>query len=107
MQLANAIFLFISVTFSFSLAQNTTTYYEHLLVNDLLNGYDKNVKPDGQVIVEMQVYLMQIINVAEKDQAITLNTWITEIWYDERLAWDPASYGNITYINLPSDLFWM
>lgn len=86
--------------------QVNITSQRKLLADKLLTGYDKNVKPEGQVNISIQVFLMQIVNVFEKDQIISLNTWITQSWYDQRLTWDPIAYAGLDFTAISSDKFW-
>ncbi len=32
--------------------------------------------------------------------------WIEQFWIDATLMWDPAEFGNITTIRMPSKLIW-
>ena len=44
--------------------------------------------------------------VSEVNQKIDIKLWYLHEWQDDRLAWDPAEYGNIKYLHIPSDNLW-
>ena len=85
---------------------NDTDFHVTLL-EKLFNKYNKQVKPKEQVNVSIELSLVQIVAVSEKDQTITLSTWIAQSWVDPRLSWIPSAYDNITYLAVPSDKIWM
>lgn len=89
-----------------SIAQNS--YYATIasLNKKLLNGYDKIIKPDGQLNVTVDIIVTQIVNVYEKDQIIVLNLWITQSWVDSRLTWDPQDFNDTQQTAIPSDKLW-
>src|SRR4051812_13209093 len=67
---------------------------ESLLIKSLLKDYDPlslpvhNPKTD-LVNCSMGIYLLQIIQVSEKYQAITVSLWIHFTWDDINVRWDP------------------
>ena len=87
-------------------ATNSTNHHEALIKN-LFSNYNKQVKPLGQTNLSIEVSLVQIVSVLEKDQIIILSTWIAQGWNDNRLRWKPSDYGDIAYLPLPSDKIWM
>ncbi|KAL3832327.1 hypothetical protein ACJMK2_023980, partial [Sinanodonta woodiana] len=42
----------------------------------------------------------------EKNQILTTNTWLNQIWIDYSLQWSPEKYGGIKVIRLPHDSVW-
>ena len=106
--LLNLIFLsYLKLSIQKNLLNNTLFKSEELLFKNLLNEYNKSIKPPGQSSVLLTFELYQIISLIEKDQIITLNTWISQAWIDERLSWNPGDYQNISLIYVPSDRIWM
>ncbi|BFY98226.1 hypothetical protein BsWGS_01266 [Bradybaena similaris] len=91
------------------------TYYgtedEYRLVRDLMKSYNKQVRPslgNNQALnVSYGVALAQIIDLDEKNQIITTNCWINQMWVDPKLRWEPMKYGNISTVNLPFDTVWL
>ncbi|CAG5134979.1 unnamed protein product, partial [Candidula unifasciata] len=43
----------------------------------------------------------------EKNQIITTNCWINQMWIDPKLRWEPMKYGNISTVNMPYDSVWL
>ncbi|XP_052681532.1 neuronal acetylcholine receptor subunit alpha-10-like isoform X2 [Crassostrea angulata] len=85
---------------------------EQRLVKDLLNGYDKRVRPvmpsntSLPLNVTFGLALSQIIDVDEKNQILTTNCWLNQMWTDYGLRWDPKEYGDIKVVRLPYDQIW-
>lgn len=44
--------------------------------------------------------------VSEVNQKVDIKLWYLHEWQDDRLSWDPAEYGNIKYLHIPSDNLW-
>ncbi|NP_001267746.1 ligand-gated ion channel 4-like precursor [Aplysia californica] len=83
---------------------------EYRLVRDLMKGYDKRIRPSlnhtDSLNVTFGLALVQIIDVDEKNQILTTNCWLNQIWTDYNLRWDPAKYGGIKVLRLPYDEVW-
>ena len=82
------------------------------LLDDLLVGYDKRVKPvpaDAGSILEAvcSFALIQIIDMDERNQILDTIFWNDAVWVDKRLMWDPSNYDGMTSINLNSDDIWL
>ncbi|XP_060935640.1 neuronal acetylcholine receptor subunit beta-2-like [Limanda limanda] len=86
---------------------------EERLVSHLLapERYNKLIRPavnnSQQVAIYIQVSLAQLINVNEREQIMTTNCWLTQVWNDYRLMWDPEEYEGIKKIRLPSQNIWL
>ncbi|XP_076015628.1 neuronal acetylcholine receptor subunit beta-2 [Genypterus blacodes] len=86
---------------------------EERLVSHLLSPdhYNKLIRPavnnSQQVTIYIQVSLAQLINVNEREQIMTTNCWLSQVWNDYRLMWDPAEYEGIKKIRLPTQLIWL
>lgn len=86
---------------------------EERLVSHLLSPerYNKLIRPavnnSQQVTIYIQVSLAQLINVNEREQIMTTNCWLSQVWNDYRLSWDPAEYEGIKKIRLPSQHIWL
>ncbi|TMS36431.1 hypothetical protein L596_003596 [Steinernema carpocapsae] len=78
---------------------------EFQLFRDLRHNYDPFVRPVANyseaLKVTVKLYLQQILDVDEKNQVITLLTWIEYTWDDYKLVWNPQEYGEITDIRIP------
>ncbi|RUS74599.1 hypothetical protein EGW08_017641 [Elysia chlorotica] len=83
---------------------------EYRLVRDLMKGYDMRIRPSinytDALNVTFGLALAQIIDVDEKNQVLTTNCWLNQIWTDYNLRWDPAKYGGIKKLRLPHDEIW-
>ncbi|ESN92655.1 hypothetical protein HELRODRAFT_69301 [Helobdella robusta] len=82
------------------------------LYEDLLKkGYNKLIRPvsnsSDTLIVRIGLRLTQIIDVDEKNQIMTTNVWLEQKWSDTKLSWNPASYGNVERLYVPSDEIWL
>uniref|UniRef100_A0A8K9WPR6 Cholinergic receptor, nicotinic, beta 5b n=1 Tax=Oncorhynchus mykiss TaxID=8022 RepID=A0A8K9WPR6_ONCMY len=84
---------------------------EERLVTHLLSPerYNKLIRPavnkSQQVTIHIQVSLAQLINVVK--QIMTTNCWLTQVWNDYRLVWDPEEYEGIKKVRLPSQHIWL
>ncbi|BFZ01344.1 hypothetical protein BsWGS_04383 [Bradybaena similaris] len=84
---------------------------EYRLVRDLMKSYNKQVRPslynNEPLNVTYSVALAQIIDLDEKNQIITTNCWINQVWTDPKLKWEPMKYGNISTVNVPFASVWL
>ena len=81
---------------------------EQNLINSLLSGYNKNIRPDDQVAVDMTASILQIISIDDKQQIMTSSSFITQTWTDERLSWVPSAANNfIEVVMLPVKSVWI
>ena len=64
---------------------------EEKLIKNLFNGYNKQVRPikeaSDYLIVTLDLVLLQLINVYEKEQIMKTIVWINLKWTDYRLNW--------------------
>ncbi len=60
---------------------------EEKLIDTLLKGYNKKLRPSGTVQIKFALNLNQIIKLVEKDQIFMLNVFIDHEWIDNRLKW--------------------
>ena len=67
------------------------------LREELLAGYDQFVAPVGATL-KVQMSLQQIVSLDTKEQTVTFNAWWRHYWTDERLAWDPALWGGVSFL---------
>ena len=80
---------------------------EQTLITTLLNGYNKNIRPDDQVSVDITASLQQIVAIDEKQAIMTSSSFISQTWYDDRLSWTPSSNNNIEVVMLPVKSLWI
>ena len=80
---------------------------EQTLITSLLNGYNKNIRPDDTVLVDITASIQQIVSIDDKQQIMTSSSFITQMWTDERLTWVPSSANNIEVVMLPVKSLWI
>ncbi|GFO18687.1 neuronal acetylcholine receptor subunit alpha-7 [Plakobranchus ocellatus] len=51
--------------------------------------------------------LLQIMDLDERNQVLTLNVWDRYIWKDMHVKWDPKEHGGVDTIRIPSDKIWI
>ncbi|VEL13857.1 unnamed protein product [Protopolystoma xenopodis] len=64
------------------------------------------ISRDHSVLLFMNLSLIQIVDVDEKNQFITLSGWVNQEWSDPSFIWDPKQYGNVTELYIPSRDIW-
>ncbi|KAL4712714.1 hypothetical protein ACJJTC_008011, partial [Scirpophaga incertulas] len=83
---------------------------EYRLVRHLMQKYDASVRPvensSHPLLVTFGVSLHHIIDVEEKDQLLTTNCWITQVWTDYHLRWNTSDFDGIDVIRIPYERVW-
>ena len=102
------------------------------LYDDLLSNYNRLIRPvvnhTQKVTVKLGVRLSQLVDLVRvqfctvfigfhtfffnclqnlKDQILTTNVWLEHEWHDYKFSWDPAEYGGVTEIYVPSEHIWL
>lgn len=84
---------------------------EDLLLRNLFQNYQRWVRPiqhaNDTVTVRFGLKISQLVDVDEKNQLMTTNVWLWQEWTDYKLRWNPADYGGITFIRVPSETIWL
>ncbi|KAM4709404.1 neuronal acetylcholine receptor subunit alpha-7-like [Discoglossus pictus] len=85
--------------------------YQRKLYRDLLRNYNRLERPvvnDSQpLLVELQLSLLQIIDVDEKNQVLITNAWLQIYWNDFYLTWDQSEFPGVHTLRFPSDQIWV
>ncbi|XP_063281398.1 neuronal acetylcholine receptor subunit alpha-7-like [Pelobates fuscus] len=85
--------------------------YQRRLYRDLLRNYNRLERPvvnDSQpLLVELQLSLLQIIDVDEKNQVLITNAWLQIYWNDFYLTWDQSEFPGVQTLRFPSDQIWV
>ncbi|XP_071845473.1 neuronal acetylcholine receptor subunit alpha-7-like isoform X2 [Apostichopus japonicus] len=97
-----------------SIIDDLPGHNERRLLTNLLDNYPHRsmVLPsdsyDGEnpLQVSIGMTLVQILNVDEKNQVITLNVWLSLAWLDKSLVWEPDEYGGLSEIHLNPKKVW-
>ncbi|XP_071520246.1 neuronal acetylcholine receptor subunit alpha-10-like [Panulirus ornatus] len=83
---------------------------EYRLTRYLMANYDASVRParnsSEALSVVFGVSLHSIIDVDEKNQILTTNCWLTQIWTDAHLTWNATDFGGIQVIRVPFQRVW-
>ena len=56
--------------------------------------------------VKFSAYLQQIIELNERDQALSIAMFYSLTWKDDFMTWNPASYGDLREIVVSADSVW-
>ncbi|XP_073398265.1 neuronal acetylcholine receptor subunit alpha-7-like [Dendrobates tinctorius] len=108
--LANGFYLWIFWSLTF-LRGSHQGEYQRKLYRELLKNYNRLERPvvnDSQpLLVELQLSLLQIIDVDEKNQVLITNAWLQIYWNDFYLTWDQAEHPGVQTLRFPSDQIWV
>lgn len=81
------------------------------LYDILLSNYDRLIRPvansSDKLTVKMGIKLSQVIGVDMKRQILTTNVWVLQEWRDYKLSWNPAEYGGVKHLHVPSQDIWL
>ncbi|KAK1125090.1 hypothetical protein K0M31_006429 [Melipona bicolor] len=84
--------------------------HEYRLTKYLLDGYDAGVRPaknsSQPLAVVFGLSLHHIIDVDEKNQILTTNCWVTQVWTDHHLKWNTSEFAGIRVIRVPYNRVW-
>ena len=58
------------------------------------------------IVVVFGLSIHHIIDVDEKNQILTVNCWLSQVWNDTHLTWNASDFGGIDNIALPYDRVW-
>eukprot|EP00794_Sanderia_malayensis_P016062 gene16062-17685_t len=90
-----------------------TTYMseEHRIMDDVFRPVKcRDTRPKlhaNQVMnISLNVRLVQILDVDAVGQAIKLNVWTTQEWFNPLFAWEAMTYGNVSLVNIEPSLVW-
>ncbi|XP_041464634.1 neuronal acetylcholine receptor subunit beta-4-like isoform X2 [Lytechinus variegatus] len=88
----------------------TSSEAEERLFTKLFYKYNRLIRPvvnNSDVLpVNFQLTMSQLIDVDEKNQIMTTNVWLKQLWEDYKLQWDPMEYDNISILRVPSKMIW-
>lgn len=81
---------------------------KHLLARYKARGkYGRPVATFNETItVKFNMQLIQIMDLDEKNQVLTLNVWDRYNWHDIYMMWDPKDWGGVDEIRIPSKKLW-
>ncbi|XP_071794493.1 neuronal acetylcholine receptor subunit alpha-7-like [Asterias amurensis] len=83
---------------------------EFKLVTHLMKNYYPLVRPVKNhrdvVNVLMDMTLVEIVDMDEENQIMTISVWLYQQWRDENLQWNPREFYNISEVTVPSNEIW-
>lgn len=87
---------------------------EYRLLQDLFyrrdGGYNPLIRPvknlSDIITVGIEMALIQLINLDEKNQIMKSNVWLRLRWCDRQLTWQPKEYGDIAWLRIQPDRVW-
>ncbi|XP_054748070.1 neuronal acetylcholine receptor subunit alpha-2-like [Lytechinus pictus] len=80
---------------------------EHLFPPDYNQWALPNKNASDVLFIWFGLAISQIVDVDEKKQVLTSKVWMKQMWHDYHFTWDPADFGNITNIKVPSPQIWI
>ncbi|CAJ0949166.1 unnamed protein product, partial [Mesorhabditis belari] len=85
---------------------------EERLLEHLFQGYNHLIRPvpsefSPPIYVDFGVAMILLISVDEKNQILQTNVWLTMKWNDFQLRWNPADFGNLSELHVPSEKVWL
>ncbi|CAH1245653.1 FZD1 [Branchiostoma lanceolatum] len=80
------------------------------LRHDLMRSYDKAVIPlvnaDEPVQVQLALSAQKILEMDTERDILHIHTWLTMMWTDVQLRWDPEEYSEVTDLRIPVTELW-
>ena len=77
------------------------------IMTEIINQYDKSIRPADRVNLVLKISLRQIISVDEKNQIMTSSLYLTTKWTDPRLDWDASNFNGVDNILIPAKTLWL
>lgn len=67
-----------------------------------------NIKLFASLFLWTFIFFLSLIHRQNlKDQILTTNIWLEHEWQDHKFKWDPAEYGGVTELYVPSEHIWL
>ncbi|XP_070551991.1 neuronal acetylcholine receptor subunit alpha-10-like [Ptychodera flava] len=80
------------------------------LVGNLLQNYPQYMRPVKKIEtvtnVTHRLLPIQIVDVDERNQILTLKVWVRLMWRDEYLTWNASEHAGIDSVIIPVDKIW-
>ncbi|XP_070174356.1 acetylcholine receptor subunit alpha-like 2 [Littorina saxatilis] len=84
---------------------------EQRLLDAMMSEYNTAARPvynaSQTVTVKFGLTLIQIYDMDEVNQVLTINVWLEQEWEDERLVWDPQDYNGLEILRIPCEKIWL
>jgi len=73
----------------------------------LLDGYEKDAKPDGTVKVQFGLEIARINDLCAHKNVLDTQAWMKFMWTDERLSWNSTKFGGIKSLRMDAKNVWI
>ncbi|CAG5058234.1 unnamed protein product [Parnassius apollo] len=80
--------------------------WDRELRKDLLSNYNKLLSPDANNTQVSLKFMLNSFYFDDKEEIVTMDSWLFLRWNDSRLTWNPKSYDGITEVLLSSLIIW-
>ena len=88
----------------------TSASIEDDLRHNLIDNYNKYTRPVKNIShtldIKLGIEIRGLEEFNQKDETAIFNIWMTMMWFDDYLTWDPQNYNNIEYINIDNQFIW-
>ena len=105
-----SLLFWISIFDRISITSGHTSNDTKALYKNLMNKYDKNIRPiknqSAPIVVKFGLGLLSIKEFDEVKESLSVNSFFSLVWFDEFMKWDPKQYGGITNFVRESGRFW-
>nr|XP_039271329.1 acetylcholine receptor subunit beta-like [Styela clava] len=105
------IYILVLISVCYALAKGNWNTDEARVLSKILDGYDKNARPESgnsnKTEIHLSMTLSQVIAVSEKTEAMTTSIYMIHTWYDYRLMWNESEYGGVNVSRVPADDVWV
>nr|XP_002738695.1 PREDICTED: neuronal acetylcholine receptor subunit alpha-7-like [Saccoglossus kowalevskii] len=89
---------------------STEMLAEQKLYKRLFHDYNKKVRPvwnaSHPINVSLSISITQLMDLDERNQALTTNVWIAQHWKDEKLRWNANEFDDIQVLRIPAVDIW-
>ncbi|XP_005094728.1 neuronal acetylcholine receptor subunit alpha-10 [Aplysia californica] len=96
------------------LTHNIQLSEEDKLIKTLLARYRRRGKYgrpvshyNETITINYNMQLIQILDLDERNQVLTLNVWDRYIWQDMHMKWSPKEHGGVKKIRVPPSKIWI
>ncbi|KAL9951243.1 hypothetical protein ACROYT_G043869 [Oculina patagonica] len=90
---------------------STNPSWEHHIRADLLDNYDRKVRPvlkgKREVEVLFALRISRLVKVDNQEQVVVLDTWVIQEWRNDFLMWNASEYGDVERIHFAPDEIWV
>lgn len=98
------------VSFSGFFVEGAVNVSEQHLIQHIIDNINPNVRPalnaSKAVNITLDITFHGVIEMDEKHQILTTDTWVRQEWMNELIKWNTSDYGGLKQISIDSSLVW-